>query len=167
MGYDQKVIIWCLWNEGIDALEIIHRFQTQFGEHAYKFLMFRFWIAEVRFGRQNLRDKIRTGRPSLDDLDAKILAILDKSPFESARSIAEILRIVHSTVLLHLHDSISFRSFNLYWDPLPLTHDLCAKRKEYTKAMLPFLHAAERNIWHYLVAGDESCFFLNISSSRM
>jgi hypothetical protein len=35
-------------------------------------------------GRQDLHDKIRTGRPPLHDLDAKILAILDKYPFESA-----------------------------------------------------------------------------------
>jgi hypothetical protein len=34
-------------------------------------------------------------------------------------------------------------------------HDLHGKRKEYTKAMMPFLHAAERDIWHHHVTDDE------------
>jgi hypothetical protein len=36
---------------------------------------------------------MHTGRPPLDDHDAKILGMLSKSPFESARSIAETLSI--------------------------------------------------------------------------
>jgi hypothetical protein len=36
-----------------------------------------------------------------------------------------------------------------------LTHDLREKRKAYAKTMLPFLHAAEHDRWHYLVTGDE------------
>jgi hypothetical protein len=76
--------------------------------------MVRFWIAEVQSGRQDLYDEIRTGRLPLDDLDAKIMAILDKSSFESARSIAETLDIAHSTVLLYLHNSVGFRSFHLH-----------------------------------------------------
>jgi hypothetical protein len=55
----------------------------------------------------------------------------------------------------------------LYRVPHLLTHDLCEKRKEYAKAMLPFLHVAERDSWHHLVTGDESCFLLDKSSHRM
>jgi hypothetical protein len=36
-------------------------------------------------------------------------------------------------VLLHLHDSIDFRSFHLCWIPHLLTHDLREKQKKYTK----------------------------------
>jgi hypothetical protein len=32
---------------------------------------------------------------------------------------------------------------------------------------LPFLHAAERDIWYYLMTGEESWFFLNISPRRI
>jgi hypothetical protein len=59
-------------------------------------------------------DEIRTGIHPLDDLDAKIRSILDKSLFKSAHSIVEILRVARPTVLLYLHDSIGFRSFHLY-----------------------------------------------------
>jgi hypothetical protein len=108
------MIIRFLWNERINAHEITHRLQAQFGKHACAFQTARFWIIEVQLGRQDLHDEIRTGRPPLDDLDAKIVDILDKSPFESARSIGETPDVAHSIVLLHLHDSIDFRSFHLH-----------------------------------------------------
>jgi hypothetical protein len=78
--------------------------QAQFGEHAYQFRTVQFRITEERLGHQDVHDKIRTAIPPLDDLGAKILVILDKSPFESARSI----------VLLPLYDSIDFKSFHLH-----------------------------------------------------
>jgi hypothetical protein len=70
-----------------------------------------------------LHDEIRSGQRPLDDLDSKILAILEKSPFESSHSIAERLFIARSTVLLHLHESIGFKSFHLHWVPHLLSGD--------------------------------------------
>jgi hypothetical protein len=97
------VIIRFLWNEGENARQIAVRLQAKFVEHSYQLRTVRFLIAEIRRGRQDLHDKIRSGRPPLDDLDSKILAILEKSPFESSHSIAERLLVAQSTVLLHLH----------------------------------------------------------------
>jgi hypothetical protein len=178
MEYDQKVIIKFLLNERADARDIADRrqadcrqtagrLQAQFGEHVYKFRTVQFWVIKIWLVRQDLHDQVRTGRLPLDDLDDKILAILDKSLFESARSITETLRMAYSIVLLHLYDSIDFKSFHLYWVPNLLTHHLREKRKEYAKAMLPFLHTAERDGWHHLVTDDESWFFLNTSLSCM
>jgi hypothetical protein len=70
---------------------------------------------------------------------------MDKSPFESTCLIAETLHIAHSTVLLHLHDSIGCISFYVHWVPYLLMHDLREKQNEYIKATLPFLYAAERD----------------------
>jgi hypothetical protein len=152
------VIIKFLLNEGADARDIADRLQTQFDEHVYKLRKIQFWITEVRLGRQDFHDEIRTGRLPLDDLDAKILVILDKSSFESANSIAETLHIVYLTVSLHLHDSIGFRSFHLHWVPHLLTHDLREKRKDDAIAMLPFLYAVKCDSWHHLIIDDESWF---------
>jgi hypothetical protein len=44
---------------------------------------------------------------------------------------------------------------------------MTGKRKEFERAMLSFLSAAERDGWHHLMAGDESWFFLNTSPRRM
>jgi hypothetical protein len=160
------MIIKFLLNERADVHDIADRLQTQFSEHIYQFQTAQFWIPEVRFGCQYLHDEIGTGRPSLDDLDAKILAILAKSPSEPARSIVGTLHIADSTAFLHLHDSLGFRSFHLHWVPYLLTYNLRGKRKEYAKAILQVLSAAECDSWDYLVTGDESWFCLNISSSR-
>jgi hypothetical protein len=161
MEYNQRVIIRFLWNDGIDANQITARLQAQFGEHVYKLRTVRFWIAEEGFGRQDLHDEIRTGTPPLDDLDAKIVTILDKSPFESTCSIAERLRLGYATVLEHLYLSIGFKSFHLRWVPHLLTDDLREKRKEHANAMLPFLYAAQRDSWHNPVTGDK-CRFSSI-----
>jgi hypothetical protein len=99
MEYDQRVIIKFLWNDRANARKIVARLQTQFAEHVYQLRTVQFWITEIRRGRQDLHDEIRGGRSPLDDLDGKILAILDKSPFESAYSIAERLRAALLTVL--------------------------------------------------------------------
>jgi hypothetical protein len=137
MEYDQGVIIKFLWNDGTDADGIADRLRAQFDEHAYQLQTIRFWIIEARFGRQDLHDEIRTRRPPLDDLDMKILAILNKSPFESAHSIsiAERLFVAHPKVLPHLHDSIGFKLFHLHWIPYLLTDNLREKRKGHTRVM--------------------------------
>jgi hypothetical protein len=110
------VIIKFLLNERADACHIADKLQAQFCEHAYKLRTIQFWITEVWLGRQDLYDEIGTGRPLLDHGDTKILAILDKSPFEfeSAHSTTETLHVTHSIMLLHLHNSIDFRSFHLH-----------------------------------------------------
>jgi hypothetical protein len=99
MDHDQRVIIKSLWNERTDARQIAARLQAQFVEHPYQLRAAEFWITEIPRGRQDLRDEICNGRPPLDDLNRKILAILDKSLFKSAHSMAERLLVTYPTVL--------------------------------------------------------------------
>jgi hypothetical protein len=105
--------------------------------------------------------------PPLDDLRSKILAILDKSPFESSRSIAQRLAIVQSQVLRHFHESLEFNTFHLHWLSNQLTYDLRGKRNEHASAMLPFLYAVQRDDWPHLGTGNELWFFFDTSSRRM
>jgi hypothetical protein len=116
--------------------------QAKLAEHACQLQMVQFWITGIRIGHQDLDDEIRTGRSPLDDLEAKILAILNKSLFESVNSIVKRLIITHLTVLLHLHDSIGSKSFHLCRVPQLFTDDLGEKRKDYARTMLPFLSHA-------------------------
>jgi hypothetical protein len=115
MDHDQRVIIKFLWNEKADARQIAARLQAQFAEHVYQLQTVQFKITEIRRGRQDLHDEIRSGRSLLDDLDGKILTILNKSPFESTHSMAERLLVAHSTVLQYLHELLEFKSFHLHW----------------------------------------------------
>jgi hypothetical protein len=69
--------------------------------------------------------------------------------------------------LQYLHESFWFKSFHLHLAPHLLTGDLWEKWKEYARAILPFLYAAERDDWHRLMTGDESWFFFDTSPRRM
>jgi transposase len=131
--YDQTVIIRFLWNEGAYARQIADGFQAKFAEHSYELRTVRFWIAEIRRGRQDLHNEIRSGRPPLDDLDNKILEILEKSPFESFHSIAERLLVAQSTILRHLHESVGFKSFHLHWVPHLLSGDFSKNERSMQK----------------------------------
>jgi hypothetical protein len=128
-------------------------------DHGHNLVNMRINFKQFNSGLQN---ESRTRRSPLDDLDANILDILAKYPLESARSIAETLRVAHSTMLLHLHDYVNFRPFHLHWVQHLLKHDLLRKPMEYEQVMPPVLHAAEPNGWH-LLTGNVSCSFLNIS----
>jgi hypothetical protein len=161
MEYGQRVIMRFLRNEEVDAHEIMQRLQAQFGDSFYALRTVQHWIGEIRRGCKDLHDEIRIGRPALDHLDTKILAILNKSAFESARSIAETLLVTQTIVLRHLHRSIRFKTLHLHWVRHLLTDDLRAKRKEQATVMLPYLLAAQNDGWQHLVAGDESWFFLD------
>jgi DNA-binding MurR/RpiR family transcriptional regulator len=86
----------------------------------------QFGIAEDRRGRADLHDEHRSGRPSLDHIDSKILAILDRVLFESARSIAETLDVDHATVLHHFENKLGFKSYCLQWVLHLLTDELRA-----------------------------------------
>jgi hypothetical protein len=140
--------------------------QAQFAEHGYQFRTVQFWITDIRRSRQDVHNEIDSGKLSLDDFDGKFLTIFEKSPFESADSIAERLLIPHPIVLRHLLDCIGFKSFHLHWMPHLLTDDLREKRRDHVRAILPFLQGPERDSWLHLMTGDESWFFFNTSSYR-
>jgi hypothetical protein len=58
---------------------------------------------------------------------------------------AERMRVSYPIVLNHLHLLIDLKSFHLRWVPHLLTEDLRKKRKDDARAILPLLHAAQRD----------------------
>jgi hypothetical protein len=106
MEYEQRVIIKFLFNRPADARQIAERLRAQLHEDAYALRTVQFWTTELRRGREDINDEPRTGIPSTDNLPTKIQEPFDENPFESGRSIAEILQVSHSTVLKHLHEDL-------------------------------------------------------------
>jgi hypothetical protein len=121
---EPKIILKFLTKENVDAYEILAKLQAHFEDKACALRTVRFWMGEVQPGREDLHDEHRSGSPSLDDfvrsgrppfdhIDTGILHILGKSPFGSARSIAQTLKTSHNVVLHHLHEVLGFKSFHL------------------------------------------------------
>jgi hypothetical protein len=97
-------------------------------------------------------------RPSIT-LTPNFLSILGVTPFESARTIAHILNVDHTTVLSRLHKKLGMKPYCLRWVPHLLTDELRAKRKEISTLVIPYLEATKHDGWRHIVTGDESWFF--------
>jgi predicted HTH transcriptional regulator len=67
---------------------------------------------------------VQSGRPRIDFLDIRILALLDEQPYHSAYLIAEALGVSHLTILSHLRESPDTKVFHLRWIPHDLTTSL-------------------------------------------
>jgi hypothetical protein len=83
MESDQRVIIRFLCKQGIPAEDIHPRFEAQFGEDTYGPRRVRQWCQYVWQGREDLHDEVRLGRPPIEFLDIRILALLDQEHFHS------------------------------------------------------------------------------------
>jgi hypothetical protein len=117
MDFEQRVIIRFLFKEGVDANDIHMRLLAQFGDEADSLRSVQRWCQYVRQGRELIHDEHRSGRPPVDFLDIQILSNLEKYPFHSAYSLAEILKVSHATILKHLHEALGMKHFHLRWIP--------------------------------------------------
>jgi hypothetical protein len=113
MEYDQRVIIWFLCKERVSPEDIHARLEAQFRDVIYSERSARRWCEyiQVRQGREDLHDEVRSGKPPIDFLDIRILALLDKQPFHLASSTAEALCVSHLIILSHLRESLVMKIF--------------------------------------------------------
>jgi hypothetical protein len=112
-----------------------------------------------------MHDEPRSGRPRVDFLDIQILSNLEKYPFHSAYSLAEIRKVSHAMILKHLHDALGMKRFHLRWIPHQLTGQLRAERIKKCHGLLPLLERMEASNFRNSVMGDESWFTLELQQS--
>jgi hypothetical protein len=87
---------------------------------------------------------VRSGRPPIDFLDIRILALLDEQPFYSDYSIAEALCASYSTPLSHFRKSLGWKILYLLWIPHELTASLRQIRMKTCRVLLSILKAHEK-----------------------
>jgi hypothetical protein len=81
MEYDQRVLIRFLCKERVSTEDTHTVLEVQFGDatHSeYSEWSVRQWCLYVPHGREDLHDEVRSGRPSIDCLDIRILVLLDE-----------------------------------------------------------------------------------------
>jgi hypothetical protein len=81
MEYDQRVIIQLLCEERVSPEDIQARLEAQLGDVAYRERSVWRWCQYVRQGGEDLHDEVGSGRPPIDFLNIRILAVLDEQPF--------------------------------------------------------------------------------------
>jgi hypothetical protein len=107
-----------------------------------------------------LDDEPQSGRPPSHCSDIQIPSSLEKQPFHSAYSLAEILDVSHTTILKYLRDSLGMKLFHLRWIPNQLTEQLRASRIQKCQELLPLLEGIKANKFGNIRTGDESWLML-------
>jgi hypothetical protein len=70
----------------------------------------KYWLHAIKWHCSGLSDRPNSGRLPLEDIDARILQILEAEPSSSVRMSAEFLKIPASTVHLHLTTSLNMKT---------------------------------------------------------
>jgi hypothetical protein len=100
-----------LYREGVAQLKFISESRNNIGMMPTVCTAWKRWHQFVLQARENGYDDDRLGRPTLDFIDSKIIAPLDREPFDSANSLAEAIGVSHSTMLRHLQNSLGTKNF--------------------------------------------------------
>jgi hypothetical protein len=116
MEYDQRATIRFLCKERVSPEDIHAHLEAQFGDDTDSEQSIQRWCQYVRQGREDLHEEVQSGRPPIDFLDIRILALLDEQPFQSAYSIAETLDVSYSTILNRLRESLGMEKFSFRLD---------------------------------------------------
>jgi hypothetical protein len=103
-----------------------------------------------------MHDEMQSGRPPMDFLYIRILALLDEPPFNSADSIAQFLGVSHSTILSYSLELLGLKIFHLPWIPHELTTNLQEIRMETCRELLPILKIHEKKTFQRFVSGGKS-----------
>jgi hypothetical protein len=142
------------------ARDIHARLSAQFDDAACSLRNVQRWRQLNRQGCELMDDKLQSGRPLIDFLDIQILSSLEKEPFHSAYSHAEIIVVSHTAILNHLCDSLGMKLFHLRWMPNQLARQVRANRIQKTQELLQLLERMEANKLRSVLTGDESWFML-------
>jgi hypothetical protein len=124
MEYDQRLIIRFLYKARVSPEDIHTCLEEQFRDAPYRDRSVRRGCQYVQQGREDLHDEVRSGRPPIDFLSIRILALLDKQPFGSAYLIAEARCVFYSPITSHFREPLGMKNFHLRWIRHELTTSL-------------------------------------------
>jgi hypothetical protein len=86
------------------------------------------------------------------------ISSLEKQPFHSAYSLAEILDGSHMTILNHLRDLLGMKLFHLRWIGNRLTEQLRTSKIQKCQELPPLLERMEANKFRNILTDDERWF---------
>jgi hypothetical protein len=139
MEIEQRDVVNYLHHKGMKLHAIVVELAAVYHEDAFDENRVKYWLHEIKLYHSDLSD-----RPSpLEDIDARILQVLEGEPWFSVRTIAEFRKIPPSTVHLHLTTSLNMKTRHFRWAPHFLDDNLRAKQLEGAGQLLNVLQAQE------------------------
>jgi hypothetical protein len=162
MEIEQRYVVSHLHRKGMKLPAIVAGLAAVYHENAFDENRVKYWPPEIKLHCSDLNDRSSSGRRPLEDIDARILEVLEAEPWSSLQTIAEFLKIPGSMVHLHLTTSLSMENRHFKRVPLSLDDDLRAKRFDGARQLLDVLQAQERHHFRDLVTGDETWVYLGI-----
>jgi hypothetical protein len=128
MEIEQRHVVSYLHRKGMKLRAVVVELAAVDHEDAFDENRLRYWRREIELNRSDLSNRPSSGGPLLEDVDARILQVLEAEPWSSVRTIAEFFKIPVSTVHLHVTTSLNMKSRHFKWVPRLLDDDLRAKR---------------------------------------
>jgi hypothetical protein len=123
----QRYVVNHLQRKGMKLPAIAAKLAAVYYEDEFDENRVKYWLHEIKLYPSNLSDRPSYGRPSVEDIDARILQVLVAGPWSSVPAIAEFLKIPASTVHFHLTTLLNMKSRHFKWVPHFLDDDLRAK----------------------------------------
>lgn len=157
----QRGIIFYYRKKKKTAIEIYRKLEDVFKQDAMNVKTIEYWMHEFKCGRTNIEDAPKSGRPIIDDIDAKILKSLEDFPFASVTYISEVCGCSIGTVYNHLTSTLGYKCYKLRWVPFFLTEQLKEKRKSGAQQLKSALISSAKKDFENLITGDQSWFFLS------
>jgi hypothetical protein len=154
MDLERRYVVSHLDREGIKLPAVVAELAAAYHEDAFDEDRVKYYLHEIKVHRSDSSDRPSSGRPPFEDIDARILQVLEAEPWSLVRTISEFLKIPASTVRLHLTTSLNMKSRHFKWLPHFRDDDLRAKRLEGAQQFLDALQEQERCHFRDLITGD-------------
>jgi hypothetical protein len=144
MEIEQRCVVSYLHRKGMKLPAIVAEPTAVYRDDAFDENIVKYWLHEIELHGSDLSHRPSSDRPPLEDIDARILQILESETWSSVRTIAEFFKIPGSMVHLHLTTSVNMKSRHFKWVSHFLDDDLRAKRLKGARQLLAVLQAQER-----------------------
>jgi hypothetical protein len=115
MEIEQRYMVSYLHRKGMKLPAIVAGSAAVYPEDAFNENKVKCWLHETKLYCSDLRRRPNPSRAPLEDINARILQVLEAEPWSSVGTIAEFLKILASTLHLHLTSSLNMKSQHFKW----------------------------------------------------
>jgi hypothetical protein len=109
MEIEQRHVVSYLHRKEMKLPAIVTELAAVYHKDTFDESRVKYWQYEIKLHHSDMSDRPSSGRPRLEDIDARILQVLEAGPWYSVRTVDEFLKIPASTVHLHLITSLKLK----------------------------------------------------------